>query len=91
MNLLFCVLIFQILQKVLSRDLKFLIKPFFVRHTFKTVFFLQCLRYFILAPLNSKMKVRDLLSAMTSSNTDAYVVSDDSGKILGSVTKVQVM
>lgn len=37
--------------------------------------------------LNSKMKVRDLLAAMPGSNTDAHVVADDSGKILGSVTK----
>lgn len=41
--------------------------------------------------LNSKMKVGELLAMMNSSPTQAYVVANDDGKILGSVTKAQVM
>ena len=41
--------------------------------------------------LNSKMQVRDLLALFNSSSNMAYVVQNDTGKILGSVTKAQLM
>ena len=41
--------------------------------------------------LGDDMKVRDLLSLMNSSNTSAYVVCNKDKKILGSVTKAQLM
>lgn len=41
--------------------------------------------------LKATMKVGDLLSMMNSSDTAAYVVANDDGKILGSVTKAQLM
>ncbi len=37
------------------------------------------------------MQVRDLLALFNSSSTMAYVVENDDGKILGSVTKAQLM